>query len=73
MERSTLVVSQASLCNINKAIEGRTPEEWPMEENIPEHYHELLPVLIQDLPNHLPLHRPGIDHEVRLKEGEVQS
>jgi len=61
----------ASLYDINKAIEAKDLKERPLEEIIPKQYHEFLPLCKTVLAECLPPHRPDIDHEVRLKEGET--
>ena len=66
-----LKVFQASLYDINKAIEANDLKERPLEEIVPEQYHEFLPLFNKVLSDRLPPHRPGIDHEVRLREGET--
>jgi len=62
---------KASLYDNNKAIEGKDFKERPLEEIVPEQYHEFLPRFEKVLADCLPPHRPGIDHEVCLKEGET--
>jgi len=66
-----LTIFKASLYDINKAIEAKDLKERPLEEIVPEQYHEFLPLFRKVLADRLPLYRPGIDHEVRLKEGET--
>jgi len=46
-------------------------KERPLEEIIPEQYHEFLPLFYKVLADRLPPHRPGIDHEVQFKDGET--
>jgi len=62
---------KASLYDINKAIEAKDLKECPIEEIVPEQYHEFLPLFNMVLADRLPPHRPGIDHEVQLKDGET--
>jgi len=64
-------VFKASLYDINQAIEANNLKERPLEEIVPEQYHEFLPFCIKVLADWLPPYRPGIDHEVRLKDGET--
>jgi hypothetical protein len=71
VKRGKLTLFKASLYDINKAIEAKGLKECPLEESVPEQYHELLPLFNKILADRLPPHRPGIDHEVRLKEGET--
>ena len=66
-----LMIFKASLHDINKAIEAKDMKERPLEEIVPEQYHEFLPLFSKVLADRLPPHRPRIDHEVRLKEGET--
>jgi hypothetical protein len=40
---------------------------------MPKQCHEFLPLFSKVLGDRLPPHRPNIDHEVRLKEGETPS
>jgi hypothetical protein len=68
-----LTIFKASLYDINKAIEAKDFKERPLEEVIPKHYHEFLPLFSKVLADRLTPHRPIIDHEVRLKEGETLS
>lgn len=48
-------------------------KKHPLEVVVPEQYHEVLPLVSKILVDWLPPHRPGIDHEARLKEGEIQT
>jgi hypothetical protein len=64
---------KASLYDINTAIETKDLKENPLEEVIPKQYHEFLPLFNKVLADRLPPHRPNIDHELRLREGEVPS
>jgi len=66
-----LTTFKASLYDINKAIEAKDVKERPLEEIIPEQYQEFLPLFNMVLAERLPPHQPGIDHEVRLKDGET--
>jgi len=71
VKRGKLTLFKASLYDINKAIEAKDLKERPLEEIIPEQYHEFLPLFNKVLADRLPPHRPGIDHEVRLQDGET--
>jgi len=71
VKKGKLKVFKASLYDINKAIEAKDLKERPLEEVVPEQYHEFLPLFNEVLADRLPLQRSGIDHEVRLKEGET--
>jgi hypothetical protein len=62
---------KSSLYDINNAIEGYDLIERPLVEIVPEQYHEFLPLLSTVLADRIPPHRPGIDYEVRLKDGET--
>jgi len=73
VKRGKLTIFKASLYDINKAIEVKDLKEKPLEEVIPKQYHEFLPLFSKVLADKLPPHRPNVDHEVRLKEGEVPS
>jgi hypothetical protein len=73
VKRGKPAVFKPSLYDINKAIEAKDLKEIPLEEVIPKRYHEFLPLFSKLLPDRLPPHRPNIDHEIRLKEGEVPS
>jgi hypothetical protein len=67
VKKGKLTLFKASLYDINKAIEAKDLKEWPLEDIIPEQYHEFLPLFIKVLEDRLPPHRPGIIHEIRLK------
>jgi hypothetical protein len=71
VKKRRLTLFKASLYDINKAIEAKDLNECPLEEMVPKQYHEILPLFNKVLADRLPPHRPGIDHEVRLKEGET--
>jgi hypothetical protein len=60
----------ADVYDINKAIEEKDFKECPLQGIVPEQYHEFLPLFNKVLADRLPPHRAGIDHEVRLKDGE---
>jgi len=64
-------VFKATRFDIDEAIEAKDLKERPLEEIVPEQYHEFLPVLNTVLADRVLPHRPGIDHEVFLKEGET--
>jgi len=66
IKKGKLEVFNASLYDINKAIEAKDLEERPMEEIVPEQYHDFLPLFNKVLADRLPPNQPGIDHEVRL-------
>jgi hypothetical protein len=70
VKKGKLTIFKASLYDINKVIEENDLKEHPLEEIVPEPYHELLPLITKLLADRLPPHQPGIDHEVRLKNGE---
>jgi len=65
-----LTVSKASLYHINNAIEAKDLQKHPLEEIVPEQYHEFLPLFSKILADRLPPHQPDIDHEGCLKNGE---
>jgi len=71
VKKGKLTLFKASLYDINKAIEAKDLKERPLEEIVPKQYHEFLPLFNKVLADRLPPHRPGIDHEVRLKDGET--
>jgi hypothetical protein len=71
VKKGKLTVFKASLYNINKAFEAKDLKERPLEEVVPKQYHEFLPLFNKILADRLPPHWPGIDHEVRLKDGET--
>jgi hypothetical protein len=71
VKKGKLIVFKAALYDINKTIEAKDLKEHPMEEIVPEQYHEFLPLFNTVLADWLPPHRLGIDHEVCLKEGET--
>jgi hypothetical protein len=69
--KGRLTVFKALLSDINEGIEGKDLKERPLEKSVPEQYHEFLPMFNPVLADRLPPHQPGIDHEVRLKDGET--
>jgi hypothetical protein len=71
--RGNLTIFRACLYDINKAIEAKDLKEKPLEDVIPKQYHEFLPLFSKVLPDRIPPRRPNINHEVRLKEGEIPS
>jgi len=48
-------------------------KEKPLEEVIPNQYHEFLPLFNKVLADMLPAHQTNIDHDVPLREGETPS
>jgi hypothetical protein len=68
VRKGRLTVFKASLYDINKAIEVKDLKECPLEEIVPDQYHEFLPLFNKVLADRLPPHRSGIDHNGRLKE-----
>jgi len=73
VKQGKLTIFKASLYDINKAIEAKDLKEEPLERVIPKQYHEFLLLFSKVLADRLPPHRPSIDHEVRLREGETPS
>jgi len=71
VQKGKLMLFKASLYDINKAIAAKDHRERPLEEIVPEQYHEFLPFFNEVLADCLLPLQPGIDHEVRLKEGEI--
>jgi len=71
VKEGELTVVEASLYDINKAIEAKDLKEWPLEERVPEQYYKFLPLFSSVLADRLPLQRPGIDHDVHLKDVET--
>jgi len=71
VKKGKLTIFEASLLDIHKAIEAKNLKECPLEEIVLVQYHEFLPLFRKILADRLPPHRPVIDHEVRLKEGET--
>ena len=71
VQKENLKVFKASLHDIDKVIEAKDLMDRPLEEIVPEQYHEFLPLINKVLADCRPPHQPGIDHEVRLKEGET--
>jgi len=66
-----LPILKASLYDINKAIEAKDLKECPLEEIVPEQYHEFLLLFTKFLADRLPLHQPGIDHDVALSDAVI--
>ena len=56
VKKGKLKVFKASLYDINKAIEAKDLEEHPLEEIVPEQYHEFLPLFNKVLADRLPPH-----------------
>jgi hypothetical protein len=73
VKQGKLTILKAPLYDINKVIEPKNDKEKPLEEVFQKQYHEFLPLFSKVLADRLPPHRPNIDHEVRLKEGETPS
>jgi len=72
VKNGQLRVFKAYLYDIDKALEAKDLEERPLEEIVPEQYPEFLPLFSKVLADRLPPpHRPGNDHEVRLRDGET--
>jgi hypothetical protein len=71
VKKGNLTVYKTSLYDINNAIEAQDLNECPLEEMVPEQYHEFFPLFNEVLADRLPPHRPGIDHEVQLMDGET--
>jgi hypothetical protein len=71
VKKGRLTVFKASLYDINKAIEAMDLKERPLEVIIPKQYHEFLRLFNNVLADRLPPHRPGIEYEVRLQDGET--
>ena len=71
VKKGKLKLFKASLYDMNKVIEAKDLKERPLAEIIPEQYHEFLPLFNKVLADRLPPYRSGIDHEVRLKDGET--
>jgi hypothetical protein len=62
---------KGSLYDINRAIEAKDLKEHPLEDIVPEQYHEFLILFSKLLADRLPPHRPGIDHNVHLNAVET--
>jgi len=62
-----LTVFIASLCDIDKAIEAKNLNEYPLEEIVPELYSEFLPLCSEALVDQLLPHQHGINYAVCLK------
>ena len=71
VKNGRLSVCKALLYDIKKAIEGKDLKECPLKEIVPEQYHQFPSMFYNVLADRLPSHRPGIDHEIRLKVGET--
>jgi len=66
-----LTVFNASFSDINAAIDANDLKERPLGEIVSKQYHEFLLLFGKVLVDRLAPRRPGIDHEVRLKEWET--
>jgi hypothetical protein len=71
VKKGKLTVFRASLYDINKAIEAKDLKARPLEEIVPKQYHEFFPLYNKVVGDRLQPHRPGIDHEVQLNDGET--
>jgi len=71
VKKGRLTVFKESLYDSNQAIEAKDLKERPLEEIVPEQYHEFLSLFSKVLADRLPPHRPAIDHEVCQKEEET--
>jgi len=71
VKKGRLTVFKASLYDINKAIEAKDLKERPLKQVVPKQYHEFLPLFSKVLADRLPPHRPRIDLEVWLKQGDT--
>jgi len=69
--KGKLKVFKASLYDIKKAMEPKVLKERPLEGIVPIQYHEFLPLFNKVLADRRPPHRPGVDRDVRLTEGEI--
>jgi len=72
-KKGPLTIFNASLYDINWAIEAKDLQERPLEEIFPKEYHEFLRLFNKVLVDRLPPHCPAIDHEVHLNEVEMQT
>jgi hypothetical protein len=70
VKKGILMVFNASLYNINKAIAANDLKEPPLDIVVPKQYHEFLPLFSKMLADRFPQHQPGIDYEVRLNNRE---
>jgi len=73
VKKGKILVFKVSFYDINTAIETKDLRERLLEEIVPKQYHEFLPLFNKVLADRLPPYRPGIDHEVRLKQGETST
>jgi len=71
VNKEKLTGFKVSLQDLNKAIDAKDLKERPLEEVVHKQYYKFLPVFNKVLADRLPPHPPGIDHEVRLKQGET--
>jgi hypothetical protein len=70
VKHGKLTIFNASLHDINKAIDAKDLKEEPLEEVIPRQYHQFLPLFNKVLADRLLPHRPNIDHTmVQLRDG----
>jgi len=69
VQKGRPTVFNASLYDINNAMEAKDLKKHPLEGTGPEQHHEFYPTFNKIQPDRLPPHRPGIDHEARLKDG----
>jgi hypothetical protein len=54
VKKGKFTLFKASLYDINKAIEAKDLKECPLDEIVPEQYHEFLPLFNKVLADRLP-------------------
>lgn len=69
VKRAECTAFKASLYDTYKAIGAKDLKECPLEEIVPEQYHEFRSLFSKVCADHLSPHRPDIDHMVRLDQG----
>jgi len=71
VKKGRLSIFKPSLYHIHKAIEGKDLKERHLREIVPEQYHECHPLFGKVFADRFPAHRLGIDHNVRLRDGDT--
>jgi hypothetical protein len=68
IRREKLKVYTVTLCEINKALGIKDPQEKSLKEVIPKEYNEFLPPFSKVVVEMLPPQRP-YDHKIKLQDG----
>lgn len=67
--QTPLSLRKVQLEDVDKFLNKATPTAAATKLKVPDRFHEFLDVFSHSEANKLPPHRPGVDHEINLKEG----